>query len=86
MFTKLGRDEELLAPHMCCCASARSAQRRIHGVAKVGHRGPLLQNTSSGQKATATNGMYSNDLEACGKKQNRSTEGCEEVLLFFVPF
>ena len=31
--------------------------------------GPLLQETSSSeQKATATNRMHSNDLEACGKK------------------
>ena len=29
--------------------------------------GPLLQRTSSSDwKATATNGMHSNDLEACG--------------------
>ena len=32
-------------------------------------RGPLLQETSSSdRKATATNRMDSNDLEACGKK------------------
>ena len=32
-------------------------------------RGPLLQETSSSDwKATATNRMHSNDLEACGKK------------------
>ena len=33
-----------------------------------GHRGPLLQKTSSEQKATATNQKHSNDLEACGTK------------------
>ena len=31
-------------------------------------RGPLLQETSSDRKATATNQMHSSDLEACGKK------------------
>ena len=49
-----------------------------HGLLKVllffgqirpGHKGPLLQETSSSDwKATATNRMHSNDLEACGKK------------------
>ena len=42
---------------------------RIQGGAKIGHGGPLLQETSSSdRKATATNRMHSNDLEACGKK------------------
>ena len=42
---------------------------RIQGGAKIGHGGPLLQETSSSdRKATATNRMDSNDLEACGKK------------------
>ena len=41
--------------------------------------GPLLQETSSSdQKATATNQMHSNDLEACAKKC------C--LMLFLVPF
>ena len=36
---------------------------------KIGHWGPLLQETSSSdQKATATNRMHSSDLETCGKK------------------
>ena len=62
---KLGRDELLMVPYKCCCFSARSAQ----GGAKIGHGGPLLQETSSSdRKATATNRMHSNDLEACGKK------------------
>ena len=26
MFTKLGRDEVLMVPYMCCCFSARSVQ------------------------------------------------------------
>ena len=65
MFTKLGRDEVLM--HMHEGVSARSAQGRIQGGAKIGH-GALLQETSSSDwKATATNQMDSNDLEACGK-------------------
>ena len=66
---KLGRDEVLMVPYKCCCFSARSAQGRIQSGAKIGHGGPLLQETSSSdRKATATNRMHSNDLEACGKK------------------
>ena len=66
---KLGRDEVLMVPYKCCCFSARSPQGQIQGRAKLGHRGPLLQETSSSdRKATATNRMHSNDLEACGKK------------------
>ena len=42
---------------------------RIQGGAKIGHGGPLLQETfSSDRKATATNRMHSSDLETCGKK------------------
>ena len=37
------------------------------GWVKIGQGGPF-QKTSSDSKATATNGMYINDLEACGKK------------------
>ena len=66
---KLGRDEVLVVPYKCCCFSARSPQGRIQGGAKLGHGGSLLQKTSSSdRKATATNRMDSNDLEACGKK------------------
>ena len=69
MFMKLGRDEVLMVPYKCCCFSARSVQGRIQGGAKIGHGGHLLQETSSSErKATATNRMHSNDLEACGKK------------------
>ena len=69
MFMKLGRDEELMAPHMHQGVSARSTQGQIQGRAKIGHRGLLLPETSSSdRKATATNGMYNNDLEACGMK------------------
>ena len=62
---KLGRDELLMVPYKCCCFSARSAQGRIQGGAKIGHGGSP---SSSDRKATATNQMDSNDLEACGKK------------------
>ena len=65
---KLGRDKVLVVPYKCCCFSARSAQGRIQGGAKIGHGGPLLQETSSDWKAKATNRMHRNDLEACGKK------------------
>ena len=41
---------------------SRAGQKEVTG-------GPLLQETSSSDwKATATNQMHSNDLEACGKK------------------
>ena len=68
---KLGMDEVLKVPYKCCCFSARSAQGRIQGGAKIGHGGggPLLQEASSSEwKATATNQMHSSDLEACGKE------------------
>ena len=66
---KLGMYEVLMVPYKCCCFSAISAQGQIQGGAKIGHGGPLLQETSSlDQKTTATNGMHSNDQEACGKK------------------
>ena len=66
---KLGRDEVLMVPYKCCCFSARSAQGRIQGGAKIGHGVPLLQETSSSDReATATNQMHSSDQEACGKK------------------
>ena len=42
---KLGRDEVLMVPYKCCCFSARSAQGRIQGGAKIGYRGsPSLRN------------------------------------------
>ena len=60
-----------MALQMHLGVSARSTQGRIQGRVNLGHRGggPLLQETSSlGRKATATNRMYNNDLEACGMK------------------
>ena len=66
---KLGMDEVLKVPHKCCCLLDRSVQGRIQGGAKIGHGGPLLQETSSSdRKATAINRMHSSDLETCGKK------------------
>ena len=65
---KLGMDEVLKVPYKCCCFSARSAQERIQGKAKIGHGGPLLQRTSSERNATASNRMHSSDLQAFGKK------------------
>ena len=35
---------------------------------KIGQWVPVLQKSSSDWKATATNRMHSNDLEACGEK------------------
>ena len=56
---KLGMDEVRKVPYKCCCFSARSAQGRIQGEAKIGHGGPLLQRTSSSDRiATATNRMH----------------------------
>ena len=64
IFTKLGREEVSMVPYKCCCFSARS----VPGRGKNRPWGPLLQRTSSSdQKATATNRMHSNNLEACGK-------------------
>ena len=67
IFTKLSRNEVLIAPHMHKGVSAISAQGWIKGGAKICHRGPLLEN-SSDRKVTATNRMHINDLEACEKK------------------
>ena len=65
---KLGMDEVLKVPYKCCCFSARFAQGRIQGGAKIGHGGHLLQQTSSSdRKATATNRMHSSDLKHVGR-------------------
>ena len=48
---------------------ARSVHGRIQVGAKIGHGGPFLQRTSSSDwKATSTNRIHSNDLQACGMK------------------
>ena len=74
---KLSRNEVVMAPYMHECVSARSAQGRIQGRAKIGHRGVPFKKTSySDWKATATNRINSN--------VSRSMQ--EEVLLFLVPF
>ena len=66
MFTKLGRDKVIIVPYKCCCFSAISVQGRIQGGAKIGHWESPSSTSSSDWKATATNRMHSNDLEACG--------------------
>ena len=71
MFTKLGRDEVLMARHMHIDVLAIFAQGADQGRGKIGHHGgggSLLQKTSSDRKATATNRIHSNDLEACVMK------------------
>ena len=58
----------IYGPLLVLFFSASSALGRIQGAAKIGHGGPLLQRmSSSDQKATATNPMHGNDLEACGR-------------------
>ena len=69
MFTKLGRDEVLMAPHLWLEFSANPAQGWIQGGAKKVNEGSLLQRTASSDwKATVTKRMHSNDLKACGRK------------------
>ena len=72
MFTKLGRNEVLMARHMLKDVLAIFAQGADLGRGKIGHPregGPLLQKASSSdRKATATNRIHSNDLEACVMK------------------
>ena len=58
MFKKLGRDEVLTALHMHLGAAT---QGRIQG------RAPFFKKLQD-CKATATNRMYCNDLEACRMK------------------
>ena len=65
-----GKNEALMVLYKCCCLSVRSTQGRIQGGAKIGHGGPLIQETFySDRKATATNQMHGNDLEAFGKNR-----------------
>ena len=69
MFTKRLRGEVFMTPDMHYGISGISAQGRVQGVAKIGHGVPILQkNSSSDQKATATNRIHCNDLGACGRK------------------
>ena len=79
IFTKLGRDEVLMIPYNrdlyigpCLQVVVFFDQIRPgvdQGWAKIGHGGPFLQRTSSSdRKATATNGMHSDILLACGMK------------------
>ena len=69
---KLGRDEVLMVPSVIFRSDpprggSRVGQKLLDG--KNRSRGPLLQETTSSDwKATATNQMDSNDLEACWKK------------------
>ena len=58
MFTKLGRDEVLMARHMNEDVLAISTQRRIQGE----------KTSSSDRKVTVKNRIHSNDLEACVMK------------------
>ena len=56
MFTKLGRDEVLMARHMHKDVLAIFAQGVDPGRGKIGHQGGPLQKTSAlDRKATATN-------------------------------
>ena len=64
MFTKLGRDEMPIAPHMHEGVSAISAQGRIQGGKKITGV-PFLKETGRLQQQTR---MHSNDLEVCRKK------------------
>ena len=71
MFTKLSRDEVLMARHMHKDVLAIFAQVQIQGKANRSRGGgsPLLQKTSSSDlKATTTNRIHSCDLEACVMK------------------
>ena len=61
----------MIPPYICIDIWTKSDQGWIQGGAKIGYGGgvPLLQRTSSlDQKATPTNQMHSNYLEAFGKK------------------
>ena len=75
MFTKLGRDEMLMAWHMhkdvlaIFAQGGRSRARQNRSRGGGGWGGSFLQITSSSdRKATATNQIHSNDLEACVMK------------------
>ena len=66
MFMKLGRDEELMAPDMYEGFSARSSKGRIQGLAKIGHKSPLIKKSVFFRLEGYSNKLIdSNDLEAC---------------------
>ena len=72
---KLDMDEVLKVPYKCCCFSARSAQGRIQGGAKIGHWGsPSSKNFFFRPEG------YSNKPNAWQWSKNM----LEEVLLFLV--
>ena len=80
MFTKLGRDEVLMARHMHKDVLAIFAQGRIQGEEKkvTGEVVLFLKKTSSSdRKATATNRIHSNDLPL-NLAYNRSAQ-CTQV-------
>ena len=65
---KLGRDEVLMVPYKCCCFSARSAQGRIQGGAKIGQRGSPSSRNFFFRPEGYSDKPNGDDLEACGKK------------------
>ena len=69
MFTKLGRDEVLVAPHLWLDFPQTSPRGGSRARQKYVNEGSLLQRTASSDwKATVTKRNHSNDLKACGKK------------------
>ena len=76
MFTKLDRDEVLIAVYMHQSVSDISAQGRIQDGAKIGHRAPFLKYFFYRPEG------YSNKPKA--KQWFKSL--WEEMLLFLVPY
>ena len=70
MFTKLGRDEVLMARHMHKddLAILPRGRSRVRQNRSPGGGGLLQKTSSSDLKATATNRIHSSDLEACVMK------------------
>ena len=63
MFTKLGRDEVLMAPHLWLDFSANPAQGWIQGRAKIGKSGDPSSKDCFRLEGYSKR-MHSNDLEA----------------------